>query len=1264
MDRVGRGTGAEPTTAEMRTCYADRMVEIADRLWKGKASVMVGSGFSRMAAAKDLHARPFPLWKDVAVALMAELHPPHSRSARASGEPRAEDVPRLAQEFESARDREALEEHLRKMLPDDEYEPAAAHRNLLQLPWRDVFTTNWDTLLDRAAATAARPVYEVVDDPTSIPGSRSPRVIKLHGSMRSSRPLIVTRKDYLQYEQTNAVFANTVRQAMAETSLVLFGFSGDDPNFLAWTEWILRTLGDHAPRVYLLGFHSQSVTERQMHEDNGISPVDLSVSPKARTWPRDDRHTYATHSLIDTLHNLRPYDETRWPDPPPERLVSIPSDHALQPITPIHEHPAKEPDRSPASNDGNLLKEVVKTVSVWRQNRQSYPGWLAIPSDVRHRIQRCTSDWESAILSALPKMPPLDRLAAVRELLWRYEVCMDPIREELEAAASEILCVIDCEACSIEGNARRSVNWPAVRGEWAEVALSLLTAARYSLNEARFTARLRMLDPLLEDAPSVAHRVHHERCLWDLFSLDYSSLTKLLGNWDTDGTDPVWLMRKSALLSEAGLRRAGDSTIQKAVAQIQRLQRDSKSVSLESREAWALWSLGSIGDYREALRRLRELAPSKCDVAGEVEILRNALRSAGESRATLPPFTLGARVPEVVHHGRALPDTAGYRAFRLPELVGLPPRRDLLALAKEPMVLGLDDLGDGELALRMLLRITDYDKESTLDKLLSRSRVAVLSRGLAQRLVGMCKRMIDDALTRLSDDGKRSVFAAERIRVGLEALSRLVLRLEAADGEAIWSYAQQLYRDERINGDPWFPEALLHLMRRSWKALGPQARRDRILKVLEAPIGGMPGMVCNWDNFADAIDVVPNDQGVPARNRVTTRRWEKIVERLVEGVSLGGTARQRAARRLAFLAPKGILTPDETARVAHALWGELATGGQGLPKQTTVRDFGFLLLPEPSCGMARRRFGEKWLREPGSGNYVSFARNHNRIVGRSDLRPTVIEDVLWEVGMSIPFLNRHGRRLQLTPEEKQTLLKVVERWAKHRHKPMFWAEHEERQASIRAVHGLSWLAFVLKVSDSVGEAIWEKGEWLRARGIPRGRLLPVVAHSGSGRVDDAVAVLGDDLMAHDDDVATSAVGAITIWMMIDSAGVEEALPVPQRLVRGIGDIIERRQGPALSSALATAKWVFETGGEREKEAILPGVLDGLRHLARELAYAGKPKNGGTVDTVPLLRYRCAELTRAMVQDGLGDEAPVSRWLESARTDGLANVRHAVTSRPK
>ena len=493
--------------------------------------------------------------------------------------------------------------------------------------------------------------------------------------------------------------------------------------------------------------------------------------------------------------------------------------------------------------------------------------------------------------------------------------------------------------------------------------------------------------------------------------------------------------------------------------------------------------------------------------------------------------------------------------------------------------------------------------------------------------------------------------------------ARLVLRLEAANAEAVWSYAQQLYRDESINGDPWFPEALLHLMRRSWKALDHQARRERVLRVLEAPIGGMSGMVCKWDDFADAIDVIPNDQEVPARTRATNRRWEKIVERLVEGLSLGGTARQRAARRLAFVARREMLTADESANVARALWGELATGGQGLPRQTTVRDFGFLLLPEPSDGLARKRFGEKWLGQPASGDYVSFARSHNRIVGRSNSSPSVIEDVVWEVGMSIPFLRRHGRCLQLTSEEKRTLLYVVERWAKHRHKPMFWGEHEERQASIRAVHGLSWLPFVLRVSGSVGEAIWQKGEWLRARGIPRARLLTVVVHGDSGRFDDAVAVLGDDLMAHDHDVATSAVGAVTIWMMIDLAGVQDALPIPQKLVRGIGDIIERRQGPALSSALATAKWVFETGGEREKETILPAVLDGLRHLARELAYAGKPRNGGKVDTVPLLRYRCAELTRAMVQDGLGDEPPVARWLQLASADRLANVRHVVMSPP-
>ena len=1240
--------------------YAARTVEIADALWKRKASVMVGSGFSRMASAKEPQARPFPLWKDVAVALVAELYPPQDGLPRPSQKPRAEDVPRLSQEFQSARDREALEEHLRRMLPNDDYEPSAAHLNLLQLPWRDVFTTNWDTLLERAAATATDRAYEVVDDPSTIPGSRSPRVIKLHGSVSATRRLIVTRKDYLQYEQTNAVFANTVRQAMAETSLVLFGFSGDDPNFLAWTEWIQHSLGGDAPKVYLLGFHRLSETERQMHEDNGVFPVDLAVSPKARTWPRDDQHSYATYSLVDTLHNLKPYEETRWPESPPDRVVSIPLVHELPPIEPPHKYPVSEPQCPRSLNDANLLKEVAALVSVWHQNRSCYPGWIAIPSDVRHRIHRCTADWEPAIMSALPGMPPVMRLAAVRELVWRYDICMDPIREGLEAAASEVLRVVDCEACSIEGDAQPALKWPTIRKQWSQIALSLVTAARYNLDEGVFSDRLAMLDPFLEDATVIAHRVHQERCLWALFSLDYHTLTDRLDKWDTAGADAVWLMRKSALLSEAGRRHEGDCVVQEAVKQIQRAQRDSKNVSLESQEAWALWSMASIGDYGETRRRLSELAPSKCDVAGEMEVLRNALR-AGESTSTPPPFTLGARVREVVSYGRAPPDTAAYRAFRLPEVVGLPPRRDWHSVAKEAMALGLEDLGDEELALRMLLRITDYDKEATFDRLLSRSRVAGLSQELARKLADMCKRMIDDGLADLSDDhGKRSVFAAERIRVGLEAMSRLVLRLEATDAELIWRYAQQLYRDDRINGDAWFPEALLHLMRRSWKAVGPDARRKGILEVLEAPMGGMPGMVCKWDNFADAIDVVPNDQEVPVRTETTDQRWEKIVENMVKGLSLGGTARQRAARRLAFAGPKGILTPEESVRVADALWGESAEDGRGLPTQTTVRDFGFLLLPEPTPGLARERFGGKWLRRPDRGSYTSFARSHNRIVGRSALKSTVIEDIIWEVGMSIPFLKRYDRALQLASEEKRTLLCVVERWAEHRHKPM-WGEQEERHASIRAVHGLSWLPFVLRMSFEVGEAIWQKAEWLKNRGIPRPRLLPIVAHSDPCRLDEIVTVLGDNLMAHDDEVASSAVGAVTIWMMMDSAGVEETLPVPLRLVRAIGDIIARRQPPALSSALATAKWVFESGRDRERETIMPAVLDGLRHLARELGYSRKPKNRRTVDTVPLLRYRCAELTKTLVQYDLGDEAPVSQWMQLAKSDPLANIRHLVAS---
>ena len=125
--------------------------------------------------------------------------------------------------------RAALDGFLRDQIGDDEIEPGECHRRLLSLPWSDVFTTNWDTLLERAADGVPMPGYGVVRAREEIPLEGRPRIVKLHGSLPANFPLVVTQEDYDDYPNRSLVFVNTARQSMMETVFLLLGFSGNDP---------------------------------------------------------------------------------------------------------------------------------------------------------------------------------------------------------------------------------------------------------------------------------------------------------------------------------------------------------------------------------------------------------------------------------------------------------------------------------------------------------------------------------------------------------------------------------------------------------------------------------------------------------------------------------------------------------------------------------------------------------------------------------------------------------------------------------------------------------------------------------------------------------------------------------------------------------------------------------------------------------------------------------------------------------------------------
>jgi hypothetical protein len=157
---------------------------LREALWRpeSRSAVLVGAGMSRNADKLSAAVREFPVWWQLAGELKKALGPKVP----------SDDAPRLGQMYENIYGRARLDDLLLELIPDGKYEPGELHERLLRLPWADVFTTNYDTLLERTRPKVPERNYDVVENPADLTRAEGPRIIKLHGSFPARRPFIFT----------------------------------------------------------------------------------------------------------------------------------------------------------------------------------------------------------------------------------------------------------------------------------------------------------------------------------------------------------------------------------------------------------------------------------------------------------------------------------------------------------------------------------------------------------------------------------------------------------------------------------------------------------------------------------------------------------------------------------------------------------------------------------------------------------------------------------------------------------------------------------------------------------------------------------------------------------------------------------------------------------------------------------------------------------------------------------------------------------------
>lgn len=271
--------------------------KLAEALWRHDpkmhgAAIMVGAGFSRCSSTHADGARKLPLWRQLADRLARET------GSATPGSSAFPDPLQLAEEYRAYFGQAALNDLIRSEIQDVAWQPGPLHTELLGLPWSEVLTTNWDTLLEKAALHIHAPAYNVVAKQSDLSCVRGPRIVKLHGSIGTTEQFIVAQEDYRKYPQTFAAFVNFARQVFIENELCLLGFSGDDPNFLQWAGWVRDQLADHARRMYLVGALNLSAARRRFLESINIVPIDLWDAIKDDSDDPDVRHRRATEVFL------------------------------------------------------------------------------------------------------------------------------------------------------------------------------------------------------------------------------------------------------------------------------------------------------------------------------------------------------------------------------------------------------------------------------------------------------------------------------------------------------------------------------------------------------------------------------------------------------------------------------------------------------------------------------------------------------------------------------------------------------------------------------------------------------------------------------------------------------------------------------------------------------------------------------------------------------------------------------------------------------
>jgi hypothetical protein len=1278
------------------------LYRIREALGKGHAAVMIGSGFSLNAEGGSR----LPVWDGLVGSLLADLYPSEKERQDAKKSlGGTSGMLRLTEEYAALRGRAQLDVRLHELLPDaGVVMPGDLHTKLLALRWADIYTTNYDTLLERALdkdRTQFQPSiqrrYQIVVAAEDVPFSRSnggPRVIKLHGSLRTGSKLIVTEEDYRSYPTRFAPFVNTVQQSMLENVFCLIGFSGDDPNFLAWTGWVRDRLGDKTPPIYLITLKPVSEGQRLTLERRNVFPINIA-SLGSNSQKVDYR--LALTNLLDFWSAEQPPLRADWP------LA-----RATQPF-----NTAK-----------STVSQLIAWVSLAKGIRASYPGWLVAPATNRTRLIDNFGVWLAlrAFQVHQASMPSWLRLVLLDEVVWAYNTALVEPPRALIAAIDNELVPPERKPSSSEPEfvIESSVPLKPTARELDAVRARLLLAA---LRDARLAGHAECFEswkafaaklPVSDLSVDLQCSLVYEYVLFDLEHADYRNISSLLDQFEslaTRATDHYWLVRAGALCGERNAVRRGHNLVRSALLSIRNeIQASGETTYLVSREQWAenlFQALHFAVNERHAseAQALESRVPLSSDAqpaevslassAVREELVRNPARAeeteardrTARENVEHPESQTAAlwrdikvaddmlKTTEVDIDSESIPnrrhtsyvrqedlDAAAtyYRVMEFTATVPCVGKAEISARRLVSCYRIMAAAGDASGSLRVFTRACSGDVLSTAE-VFTPSVLTSLDERSARMLFDLFVRRLRGALSWTEEAWAQAELS--ELKFAFDIVARMAFRLDADDALSLLNLAISLHDVRALRGDYHLQRTFKSFVNRILRLLPERVLVDLSpqLLALTPPSEILFPHRSSWPYMSELLGHL-HVTAVPNGN------WRPIVDQILEQTEaavLKADADDTANffNRLDWIYRSKVMTESQKTRFARLIWHRV--NDDGLPD---IRYFyPAVVLIWPSTG-SRHNVDNKlrqWLAKQSVAPIEKLTDfNGEQKLGISSPSEAFLFSALLTVGKDVNF--------EWSTSELLSLMEKLRTWWSDEGLRLSRRALEETGDDTLTVLMSSRLRLIAHVLHRVvgprldlqsaernGIPAWLKEVWDVAAAL-KTPLVPLLfaglnwwPEKTSVVIDLTITTLKTNT---DTNVVSAALNAAGVWLLSRKAPDAAS----RRYVSYLIDELQRRSDDNLELVLNSVDELLNLVTVRHFEEQKSAICSSVHTLLYQLAYG--TSSGGTFAAAsnPLLRSAAASLLATVLRRlPLGPDEKMQDAISLASSDPLLSVRRHV-----